>query len=107
MYKIVQNRYNLKVNPEVAKASFSQMENQTMEESYGWEQWEYFLENERSGDFPEEYMKEMQEDIVASIYGQGGGHRYHIMGNGDVIFSEMHALDEGKDRANKLGFTMK
>ena len=48
-------------------------------------------------------LEEMREDYVASIYGQGGWNRYHVKGDGSVIFSKMHSEEEAQ-KAQELGF---
>ena len=57
-------------------------------------------------DLPETILQDMQDDIVATIYGQGGWHRYYIKGNGGVGFSRGHAMDEGIQSAQKAGFSL-
>ena len=102
IYKIAQTM-NIKTNPEAVKAAFKEMEYKTMEESQGWNDWLNFLEMEAEG-LPECILEEMPWGIFATIQGQGGWHRYHIHGDGEVTFDESHAMDDATKKARQLGF---
>jgi hypothetical protein len=94
---------NIKTNPEGVKSAFRIFENEDIEKSHGWKDWIHFLELENS-DLPESVLEEMREGVVATIYGQGGWHRYYILGNGDVVFSRNHAMEEDLEKVEKAGF---
>jgi hypothetical protein len=94
---------NVITNPEGVKRAFRELEHQEMDESEGWKDWLNFLNLKDQG-ISEDIIAEMSEGVVASIYVQGGWHRYLILGNGDVMFSEMHAMDDGIQNAQKAGF---
>ena len=98
---------NLKTNPEAVKAAYRVLEFQEMDKAYGWSDWLHFLELEESNDLPEDMMLEMQEEIVASVYGQGGGNRYHIEGDGTVVFSKLHSDYLEAQKAQELGFVVR
>ena len=102
IYRIAQTM-NLKTNPEVVKSAYRVLEFQEMDEAYGWSEWINFLDLEKN-DLPEYMLEEMREDYVASIYGQGGWNRYHVKGDGSVIFSKMHSEEEEAQKAQELGF---
>jgi len=101
--RIAQNM-NILTNPEGTKNAFKTLEYKDMDKSYGWSEWEYFLSIK--DDLLPDLREETINGIVASIYGQGGGHRYHIMGNGDVAFSEMHADPIDVRKAEQMGFSI-
>jgi len=107
IFKIAQSMpsMNIKTNPEAVKAAFKVLEYKEMEESEGWDGWLNFLEMEKEG-LPECILEEMPHGVFATIQGQGGWHRYHIHGDGEVTFDESHAMDDAAQEAQKMGFNL-
>jgi hypothetical protein len=65
------------------------------------------LEEIEAEEDPEEqaYLREVfPEKSQAIIYGLGGGHRYYLLGSGEVVFSRGHAYAPGIARAEAQGF---
>ena len=100
IYRIAQN-LNLKTNPEAVFAAYRVLEHQEMNEAQGWDEWLHYLELEKEG-IPD-WMKE-DMGIVATIYGQGGWNRYHVLDDGAITFSAMHSNKEGIEKAKEVGF---
>lgn len=103
--KVQSEDMNLKTNPEVVKSAFKALENKDMEDSYGWDEWIHFLKLEQEG-LPDFMLEDLPYEIVATIQGQGGWHRYHVHGDGKVTFSKSHAMDDAVEKAQQMGFNV-
>ena len=56
--------------------------------------------------FIEEAKKMQGESPTVVVYGNYGFHRYFIKGDGEVLYSRMHGLEEDAEQATRLGFTI-
>ena len=97
---------NLKTNPEAVFSAYRVLEFQEMNGAYGWNEWLSWLETEKTNNLPEDMLQEMRKDIVASVYGNGGWSRYHVLGDGTVEFSAIHSDNEGIQKAKEVGFSI-
>ena len=57
--------------------------------------------------FDDPYDEEDPKDIVFTVYGDGGWHRYHITVDGSILFSKMHAALPSSDEAIRKASSLK
>jgi hypothetical protein len=81
---------------ETARKAFMEMEGLELTERYGWTD----LSKREVLPFEE------PDDVVATIYGNGGLNRYMLFVDGELQFSGLHAGSWDIPKAKELGFNI-
>jgi len=57
----------------------------------------------------QQFLTKQQEkgDNSYCVYGVGGGHRYFVMPDGEIIFDAYYAQGEGINKARRIGFKIR